>query len=375
MRVLHIGKYYPPFLGGIEKVNYDLVEGLNKEKVKTDVFCFNHKTKTKTVIEEDSYKIIRTSLFTIKFSTPISLSIFKNLLRIYKDYDIIHIHMPNPIAALAFQFLPYKGKIILHWHLDIVKQKTLKVIYKPFQTHLLKKADAIIVTSLEYLNHSKDLKPFLKKCHVIPIGIDNYYLKENLEFRKKLQQKYQGKKIIFSLGRLIYYKGFEYLIEAAKELDDDCIIFIGGLGPLKESLEIQIQKSDLEDKVKLIGKIPESEIGEYYHSATLFCLPSIERSEAFGIVLVEAMSCGCPLISTAMGSGTSWVNKNNNTGLVVPAKDASEMALAIQKIVKENTLRNTFSKNCLFRFKNEFRLETMIQRALKLYRDMFEKNN
>ncbi len=373
MNVLHIGKYYPPFFGGIEKVNFDIVEGLNREGIKTDVFCFNHEPGTK--IEDEDYRIFRTSVATTKFSTPISLSLFKNLRAIYKNYDIIHIHMPNPTAALGLQFLQFKGKIILHWHLDIVKQRILKIGYKPFQNHLLKKADAIIVTSEEYLKHSNDLKPYLKKCHVIPIGIENSYLKENPEFRRKLHSDYEGKRIIFSLGRLIYYKGFEYLIDAAKELDDDCIILIGGVGLLMESLNNRIKQYNLEHKVKLLGKIPKSELGEYYYNASVFCLPSIERSEAFGIVLVEAMSCGCPLISTSIGSGTSWVNKHDETGLVVLAKDPSQLASAIKKIVKNPKLRSKFAKNGRNRFEKEFRLDTMIERTLKLYRDLYDKNN
>jgi len=371
MKVLHIGKYYPPFFGGIEKVNFDIVEGLNKEGIHTDVFCFNHETGT--TIEENKYKIFRTSVATTRFSTPISFSLFKNLRAIYKEYDIIHIHMPNPTAALAFQFLPFKGIIILHWHLDIVKQRILKIGYKPFQSHLLKKADAVITTSEEYLDNSDDLRPYRNKCHIIPIGIENSYLTENPEFRKKLQSDYHGKNIVFSLGRLIYYKGFEYLIDAARELDDDCIILIGGIGPLMASLKDRIKHYKLEHKVKLLGKIPEHELGEYYHNASVFCLASIERSEAFGIVLVEAMSCGCPLVSTSMGSGTSWVNKQ--TGLVVPAKNASELASAITKIVKDTNLRSKFSENGRNRFQKEFRLETMTARTLQLYRDLYDKNN
>src|SRR5699024_8912462 len=136
--------------------------------------------KGNTLVEEkSSYKIIRCATFLTLFSTPISFSIFKNLKSIYKQYDIVHIHLPNPVAAVAFQFLDYKGKIVLHWHMDIFKQKLIKFFYKPFQKHLLNKADAIIVTSPKYLETSKDLKNHQEKCHVIPIGINNTYLTEN----------------------------------------------------------------------------------------------------------------------------------------------------------------------------------------------------
>ncbi len=368
MKVLHIGKYYPPFFGGIEKVNFDLVETLNQKGIETDVFCFNHEKGSK--LTNEGYKIHRTGVWITKFSTPISFSVFRDLKDIYKDYDIIHIHMPNPTAALAFQFLPFKGKIVLHWHLDIVKQKLVKVGYKAFQTHILKKADAIIATSPDYLDNSKDLKPYLEKCHIIPLGIDDSYLTENFEFRKKLTLEFKNKKVVFSLGRLIYYKGFEFLIEAAKYLDDDTIILIGGVGALKEKLEMQIKDNNLQNRVKLIGKIPSEDLAEYYRQADVFCLPSIERSEAFGIVLLEAMACGCPLISTSMGSGTSWVNQHKETGLVVPAKNPRELAKAIRTIVENPSLKKVYSANARKRFENNFKLERMTQKTIELYKKM-----
>lgn len=368
MKVLHIGKYYPPFFGGIEKVNFDLVETLNQQGVQTDVFCFNHEKGGE--VSYKGYKIHRTAVWMTKFSTPISFSVFQDIREIYKQYDIIHVHMPNPTAALAFQFLPFKGKIILHWHLDIVKQKLIKIGYKAFQTHILRKADAIIVTSPDYLEHSKDLKPYKKKCHIIPLGIDDSYLVANTGFREKLQKKYKNKKVVFSLGRLIYYKGFEYLIDAAKYLDGDTVVLIGGIGALKDKLEKQIMDNNLQDRVQLIGKIPEDEIAEYYKRADVFCLPSIERSEAFGIVLLEAMAQGCPLISTSMGSGTSWVNAHQETGIVVPAKDAEEIAKAIKLITEDNHLREIFSKNAITRFRENFRLEQMTEKTLALYRSL-----
>lgn len=372
MKILHIGKYYPPFFGGIEKINFDLVENLNKENYQTDVFCFNHKSGTQ--MEETIYKVYRTSVIITKFSTPISLSIFNNLRKIYHKYDIIHLHMPNPIAAMALQFLPFKGKLVLHWHLDIVKQKLLKIVYRPFQTHILKRADAIIATSPEYLKYSKDLAPFLKKCHIIPLGIDNNYLEENATFKSKLLKKYKDKKIVFSLGRLIYYKGFKYLIAAAKFLDEDTIILIGGTGVLKNELQKKITESHLESKVQLIGKIPAEELGEYYKRADVFCLPSIERSEAFGIVLLEAMANKCPVISTSMGSGTSWVNQHNHTGLVIPPKNEKAIASAIKAIINNKELSASFSVNAYNRFQEEFKLEDMVMRTVRLYRGLFSEN-
>lgn len=368
IKVLHIGKYYPPFFGGIEKVNFDLVENLNNSEIKTDVLCFDHQ-KGKTAVEEKSgYKIFRCSTLLTLISTPISISIFKTLKSIYKEYDIVHIHLPNPVAAVAYQFLNYKGKIVLHWHMDIFKKKFVKFFYNPFQKHLLKKADNIIVTSPIYLETSENLKDYREKCRVIPIGINNSYLTENLEFRKELEEKYHGKTVVFAMGRLVYYKGFEYLIDAAQQLNKNTVVLIGGTGVLKGKLEKRIREKKVQNKVKLLGKIPQEDLKEYYNRADLFCLPSVERTEAFGIVLIEALSMGLPLVSTNIGTGTSWINQHNQTGFVVPPKNAHELAKAINEIGKDPILKRKFAEKSKQRFQAKFTLEQMLDKMKNLYK-------
>lgn len=372
MKILHIGKYYPPYLGGMEKVTFDLVKGLNEKGIQTDVLCFN--TKNQTQIEQKKYKIIRAAVFVTLFSTPFSLAIYKQLKKIHKEYDLIHLRLPNPTATLALQMLGYKSKLVLHWHLDIVKQKLLKVFYKPFQNSLLKSADAIIVTSQTYLDHSRDLEKHVHKCVVIPIGINQDHLRENPAFREKLENQYVGKKLVFSMGRLIYYKGFEYLIEAAKYLNEGYKIVIGGKGPLEKKLRETIDSNNLGKKVELIGKIPQEELWEYYRRADVFCLPSVQRSEAFGIVLVEAMSAGCPLVTTKIGSGTSWINQEGVTGFAVSPRNPKKLAEAIENIAGNEELTTAFSKNAIQRYNTEFRLPFMIDRTVDLYKKLLKKD-
>lgn len=371
MKILHIGKYYPPYFGGIEKVNFDLVESLNNLGYKTDELCFNHQPKS--TIENRGYNIFRTSILKAAFSSPLSVSIFRKLREIYKDYDIIHLHVPNPMGALALQSVPFKGKIIIHWHSDIINQKILKKFYKPFQDRLLKRADQIIVTSPNYLEASDDLRPYQNKCTVIPIGISNSEFVVNVTFGNELKERYKNKKVIFSIGRLIYYKGFEYLVEAAKSLPDNYIVLIGGTGILADKLQNQISENNLQKKVTLLGNIPFVHLGEYYKRADLYCLPSTERSEAFGVVLIEAMSFGCPIVYTNIpGSGVPWVNVDNETGISVEPKNAKELSNAIIKILNDETLRNRFSQNTITRYNSKFKLELMTERTIHLYESLFK---
>lgn len=369
MKILHLGKYYPPHFGGIEKVNYDLVEGINELGYSTDELCFNEKCTN--ILEEKKYKIYRAAnLFKLN-STPFSFSILKILRRIHHHYDIIHIHLPNPTGAIALQLVNFKGKIVVHWHSDIIKQKILKKFYAPFQKALLKRADKIIVTSPPYLEGSDDLKEFKNKCEIIPIGIDEKELTCDEQFLSILREKYCTKKIIFSVGRLIYYKGFKYLIEAAKNLPDDFLILIGGTGELYDELQNQIKANHLESNVKLLGKIPADKIACYYNLCDVYCLPSCEKSEAFGVVQLEAMSFGKPIVSTNIPfSGVPWINEHGKTGLVVAPKNPKALSDAIISILSDQKTRENFGLQAHHKFLKEFTAEKMCQRTVNLYKSL-----
>jgi rhamnosyl/mannosyltransferase len=371
MKVLHIGKYYPPHFGGIERVNFDLVESLNKQGICADVLCFNDSSAD--LYENRNYKIFRAAhLFTLR-STPFSVSIFKILKRIHQNYDIIHLHLPNPIGAIALQLVNYKGKIVIHWHSDIIRQRVLRKLYSPFQKALLKRADRIIVTSPPYLEGSEDLREFTTKCVVIPIGINQPELPdENL--LNELKRNYSNKKVIFSLGRLIYYKGFNYLIEAASELPDDYLILIGGTGEMYKELSKKIIKNGLTKKVILLGKIPSDQIAAYFELCVLYCLPSCERSEAFGIVQIEAMSHGKPVISTRIPySGVPWINDHESTGLTVQPKNSKALADAIQRLLSDFETCEGYGYNAREKFRTEFTVEKMCGKTIDLYKSFLAK--
>jgi Glycosyltransferase len=371
MRILHIGKYYPPHFGGIEKVNFDLVEELNKHHYSTDVLCFNDAHINS--FEENKYRIYRASTLIKLNSTPASLELRRILKKIHNNYDIIHLHLPNPMAALAFQSVQFKGKLVIHWHSDIIKQVYLKKIYGPFQKALLKRADRIIVTSPPYLEGSKELADFKLKCTVIPIGIEDHE-EVNEDLLQSLKDTYQDKKVIFSLGRLIYYKGFEYLIDAAKELPDNYQILIGGEGDLYQQLNQQIKQNKLEYKVQLVGKIPSKEISAYFALCDLYCMPSCERSEAFGIVQIEAMSYGKPVVSTSIPySGVAWINEHETTGRVVRPKDPIALADAIKTILEDQETKTRLCENARKKFLKEFTLEKMFQRTVELYKTLIKE--
>ena len=367
MKVLHLGKLCPPNEGGIELFSYDLLEYLNKNGVRAELLCFGDATK------KDFYKefVLHSCKMNVKLnSAPLSYDFVKTFIKIQKDFDIIHVHSPNPLAEMLALFS--NKKIIIHWHSDIVRQKFTYFFYKPIQQKVLKKADKIICTSPQYLNTSKQLKDVKEKAVVVPLGLNPERLlssKEDERYKEFLENT-KGKKIILSIGRLVEYKGFEYLVEAGRYLSNDKIIVIIGGGKLYKYLKEKIKKLNLEDKVILFGRV--NSIVSYLKACDAFVLPSISKNEAFGLVLVEALFFGKPLITTNVeGSGMNYVNQHNITGLVVPPKDPKTLAEAINKILSDENLYNYFSENAKKRFE-EFRIDTIGNKIIKLYEEVLK---
>ncbi len=375
-RVLQISKFYRPVSGGIESVVSEITEGLVDEQINTTVLCTN--INGETLVENQRYKIIRSGIFGKVLSTPISTDLIWQLIKRRKDFDIIHVHLPNPIANLGLFIANPSAKIIVHWHSDIVKQKRALKLYAPLQNWLLKRADAIIATTEPYANSSNWLKPFSEKVKVIPIGIkdpsiNNTQTDESLAIQS-IKNRYGNRRIIFSLGRMIYYKGFENLIDAATNLPDDSCVVIGGTGELFESLQQRIIQKGLKDKVYLVGRISEQEMSAYYKAADLFCLPSILRSEAFGVVLLEAMAYSLPIVTTnILGSGVPWVNQHNKTGINVEPNNTEELAEAINYLLNNKEVAKSMGYAAKKRFESEFKASDMVNRVIDLY-DTISKN-
>jgi len=365
MRVLQLNKAYYPVIGGVEKVVQDIAESL-----RCDVLCCNDRTSFEKV-EGEGFTVFKAATLMRLFSTPISFHFIWLLFRMHRNYDILHVHHPDPMSALALFLVRPKTKVVLHWHSDIVRQKLLLKLFRPLQEWLLRRADRIITTTPAYIEGSPWLRPYRGKCVAVPIGIEEK--NADPEFLRRLQREYAGRKVVFSLGRFVYYKGFEYLVKAAHHLDDSYIVVIGGDGPLKKGLESYVKAHGLQEKVRFPGRIDDAALGAYFAVSTLFCLSSVERTEAFGIVQLEAMSFGKPVVATTIeGSGVSWVNAHGISGLNVPVKDPEALAEAVGKICRNSGIYAEFSHNARQRFLTRFRLETMTEAVRGLYREIME---
>lgn len=365
MKVLQLGKFYP-ISGGVEKVMYDIVSGLSKREFHSDMLCASLDNQSREVLINEKAKIICAPTWVKMCATMFSPSMISKLRSMMGDYDIVHVHHPDPMAALSLWLSGYRGKVVLHWHSDILKQKVALFFFMPLQNWLINRADVIIGTTPVYLAESPFLQSKSIKKVCIPIGVPSMFPQSSEVNR--LQAKYQGRKIIFSLGRLVTYKGFEYLIKSGKSLPDDYVILIGGSGPLKNKLQDIITSCNLQDKVHLLGRISDEDLPNYFAACDLYVMSSIWKTEAFGIVQIEAMSCGKPIVATKIkGSGVSWVNEDGVSGINVEPKNPEAIAKAIITILSDKKQYMKYSEGARKRYHSIFRYETMIDNCINLY--------
>ena len=368
MRILQLGKFYP-ICGGVEKVAYDLMTGLSEQDVRCDMMCAASQGGSRIIPVNKNASVICCHTWMKAAATMISPAMIFALRKNCRNYDIIHVHHPDPMACLALLLSGYKGKVVLHWHSDIQKQKILLKLYSPLQQWLLRRADKIIGTTPVYLAESPFLRGLQKKTVCLPIGVQP--MCSAPKAAEKIRNQYANKKIVFSLGRLVAYKGYCFLVEAAKYLSDDYVVLIGGTGALKDELQREIKELGIEGKVKLLGRIGDEDLPAYYGACDVFCLSSVQKTEAFGIVQIEAMSCGKPVVATNIPqSGVAWVNAHGISGLNVEPGNAEELARAIEAVTKDETAYRHYATGAANRYKELFTQERMIEKCMKIYMEL-----
>ena len=376
MRILQLSKFYPPVMGGIESVAFELTEGLNKVQIATDVLCAHTGWRTQRERASSGYSIVRAGAMAKVLSTSMSPALIREMVRMAGDYDLIHVQMPDPMAALALWMARPRAKIVLHWQSDVVNQRRALKLYAPLQEWLLRRADAIIASSAANAEASEELQRWKSKVVVIPIGIsiaDSASAQNECarisEYSAAIKERYAGRKIVFSLGRMTYYKGFDVLIDAARELPDDAVVVVGGGGELLQTYRERVVAEGLGDKIDFVGRISDEEIPAYFDAAEVFCLASIVRAEAYGVVLLEAMAARKPIVTTDIpGSGVPWVNQHGITGLNVPVSDGTALAQALRTLLSDPVRARAFGAAGRHRLETYFSAESMVDATAALYR-------
>lgn len=362
-KILQVAKFYYPVPGGMETFVRDLCNQI-KEEFHLKVVVANTSLKT-TKQNVDGVKVLRLASFGEVASTS---TCFSMPFWIWKEKaDVIHIHLPNPIAVISYLLVKPKGRLIVHYHSDIFRQKLLLKFYRPFLISFLKKADVIIATSENYINSSIILNCFKSKCLSIPLGIKPETFIRTPEIEKKVEKvkTLYNIPIILFVGRLVYYKGVEYLIRSMLDIQAQLIII--GSGPLEKNLKQVVRELKLEKKVIFFGEANQEDLVAYYYACDIFCLPSIARSEAFGIVQLEAMICGKPVVSTNLDTGVSFVNQHRKTGILVPPKNKTALTKAINELLTDGQLRISLGSYAKDRVLKHFDQKVLVKDIIKIY--------
>ncbi|MBI2954269.1 MAG: glycosyltransferase [Chloroflexi bacterium] len=363
MKILHVYKNYYPVAGGIEG-HIKLLCGELARNPEFDVTVLVANTKKKTVRETIAgVEVIKAGENLTLARTPISWRLWVEMSRI--KADITHLHFPYPFGELGYLLLGNSKKLVVTYHSDIVIQKRLLKLYEPFLWRLLRRADCITASSPRYVASSPYLSKFADKCAISPLGIDlSRFQVVASEPVAGIRARY-GSPLILFVGKFRYYKGLQHLVEAMKMIRGHLVLV--GSGPLEEKVRSQVAASGLGDRIHLVGEVGDQELAAYYHSCDVFVLPASQRSEAFGIVQLEAMACGKPVVCTEIGTGTSWVNIHKETGLVVEPANPTALADAINSLVEDAALRRRLGRNARERVRREFSKEAMARRIVDIY--------
>ena len=373
LRILEVNKAYYPHVGGIETLVRLYSEELGRSYDADVKVLVCRDNRGKTVRQRiNGVEVTRAASLGTYFKCPISFTFIRLFRKMAKNADVIHIHMPFPLADAAALLSGFKGRIVLSWHSDIVKQKKLMLVYKPFMKWLLNRADAIAIATPGHYSGSDHLTDYGGKCRIVPYGIaPEKYL--GIERKPVLTEKCSDKRSVkvFFTGRLVYYKGVDVLLKAFRKVKG-CELFIAGTGDLEPTLKEYAHRKGLENKVHFLGFLSDRELKQAYADCDIFVLPSVEKSEAFGIVQLEAMIYGKPVINTLLPSGVPHVSLAGVTGLTVKKSDPAELADAINTLAANRELREILGKAAAERVCSQFNEKIALD---SLYRVLSGKEN
>jgi glycosyltransferase involved in cell wall biosynthesis len=364
--VLHVGKYYPPAPGGMERVVQLLCEG--EQPLENRVLVAN--TSARTVREVwQGVPVTRVASIGSIGSVGVCPTFPLELLRARRDITVIH--EPNPLAIASHCIAAQRGPLVVWFHSEVLRPRwKYRLMYRPLLRRALGLAARIVVSSPNLVEHAAELRDFRAKCVVIPFGIETTSLKRTAAVDERVSEivrRHPGPRIFF-LGRLVPYKGVEVLLRAMEDLRGTALI--AGDGPLRGSLEAQGRLSGLADKVRFLGHLSHEDVVAHLHACDVFVLPSVTRAETFGVVQLEAMACGKPVVSTNLPTGVPWVNRHGETGLVVEPGDAAALAAALKAITTDAPLRERLGVTAKLRVEEQFSVGRMTARTAGLFREI-----
>jgi O-antigen biosynthesis rhamnosyltransferase len=367
MRVLHFYKTaFPDSMGGVEQVIGQIARGAAQLGVRTDVLSLTRAADPAT-IELDGYLAHRVRLDWQLASTAVSLAAFGRFKRLARAADVIHYHFPWPFMDLV-HFATGAGKpCVVTYHSDIVRQRTLLKLYRPLQRRFLASMDRIVATSPNYLATSPVLQEFADKVDVIPIGLDQASYARPDRARLERWRARLGPRFFLFVGVLRYYKGLHFLLEAARGCDYP--IAIVGSGPEERALKEQAERLGLR-QIHFLGQLDEADKAALLTLCYALVFPSHLRSEAFGVSLLEGAMYGKPMICCEIGTGTTFINLDGQTGLVVPPAQPAALRAAMRALWQEPERAAAMGRCAERRYRECFTADQMVQSYVTVYKEL-----
>jgi len=377
MRVLHLGKYYPPAPGGIEAHVRTLARAQAGRGHQVSVLCVQHAdgrgrpvgsrplAVTRSSTDDDGPVVVR-RLGRVAHLARLDIApgLRGELARRFRSTDIVHLHTPNPLMLLACASLPMGPDLLITHHSDAVRQKRLAALLSPFEDRVYSRARVVFSASPGYADGSPRLEAHSRKVSVLPLGIDlEPYLNPSngvLSQAESIRQGHPGP-LWLMVGRLVYYKGHSVALEALVRVPGTLLVI--GTGPLDVELRLAARTLGVADRVSWMGHQPDHVVTAAYRAATAQWFPSVARSEGFGLAQVEAMASGCPVINTAIpGSGVPWVSLHGVSGFTVPMQDPLALAEAARRLSENAAIRAGLAEGAKARAISEFDHHLMASR-------------
>ena len=367
MRVLHLFKtYLPDSMGGIEQTIFQLCEACRPLGVTSSVLTLSAEPSPRP-IKIGNHQVYQAKLDANLASTGLSRQVFGRFRELAREHDVIHYHFPWPLMDLLHLHARHDKPSVLSYHSDIVRQRMLLQLYRPLMHQFLGSVDRIVTASPNYLATSDILARYQDKTDVIPYGLDrNGYAPVDPDRMAHWQQRFPDGFFLF-VGVMRYYKGLHILLDACR--DTDYPVVIVGAGPMEAQLREQAQRLRLTN-VHFLGPLPDTEKNALLQLSRVIVFPSHLRSEAFGISLLEGAMFGKPMISSEIGTGTSYINISGQTGLVVPPSDAAALKAAMHQLWHDQELAERLGQAAAERYSQLFTAERMGEQFNNLYRKL-----
>ena len=372
MRVLHFYRTaFPDTMGGIEQAIHQIARGASKLGVETDVLSLSSE-QVPTTVCSDGYQTHRAKLDWQVASTGISASVFSRFSELAEKADVINYHFPWPFMDVVHFAVKAKKPTVVTYHSDIIRQKFLLHLYRPLMKKFLSSVDCIVATSPNYIASSHVLRQYESKVSVIPLGLDNETYPEPVLDRLQYWNRRLGQKFFLFIGVLRYYKGLHILLEAAR--GTDLPIVIVGSGPIEQELKTQASRLGL-NNILFLGRLPDED--KVCLLTLCYCVVSAShlRSEAFGISLLEGAMYGKPMISCEIGTGTTFINRENQTGLVVPPNDPDELRKSMQYLWNNPDHASKMGQHASEWYWERFTADQMAESYVRLYRELKGKRD